>query len=145
MKKSNTMKVTMEQVLLFNNNAEFYKQQHAGKQSPFIYALTKMGNKVKKHVEEFNEDVEAARIELAGKDKDGFLILDGNAYKFTPENRKKLNDKIKELKSKEVDIEPYIATSIPKDLDFSFRQIFTPFVMKELTPEEEEALFKEAD
>ncbi len=135
------MKTTVEQVLVFNSNAALYLSMHQKKQSPFLYALTKMQTRVKNIVSEFSESTEDARVELAGKDEKGFIIVENDTYKFTPENRKKLNEKVRELKSKEVDIEPYIATSVPEDLDLTFREVFTPFVLKELSEAEAESLF----
>lgn len=141
-----TVKVKVSAVITFRGNAQLYKQINGGKKNALTWALDRMLKRTEDIQEDYNEDVNDARFELAGKDKEGFIIEEstengGAKYKYTPENRKKLSEKIKELQAKEVEVEPYIATSVPDDLPFDFRDVFTPFVLEELSEKELEELY----
>lgn len=136
------MKVTNKQLLLFRANADVYNKSLKGKKNKLSWAIKKMVDRTQKDAEKYQEAVEDIRVELAGKDDKGFLIEDdeGN-FKFKPEDLKKLKDKVKKLQEEEVEIEPYLASEVPEDLHFSFYEVFSPFVLKELTEDEIEELF----
>jgi hypothetical protein len=106
-------------------------------QNKLTYALSRMIKQLKPIIEEFNEELEDVRIELASTDKNGNLIInkDTNNYVFTPDNTKKVKEKIKELREKTVKVKPYITTSIPTDLELVWYQHFIPFVLEDNPPE----------
>lgn len=125
-------KVKKEQIVLFDMVASNIISKSDGKMSKFLYALSKMQKRLKSEVESYNDSLEEIKINLAGKDKDGYLITENNSYKFTPENRIKLNKETKELSKEEIEVEPYIVSDedCPK-LDFYTKEALTPFVFLE--------------
>lgn len=63
-----------------------------------IKKLQKIGEKMKNHLEFYNEKLEEIRLDHANTDKDGSLLLDEKGgYKFTKESTKEMNKKVKEL------------------------------------------------
>lgn len=83
--------------------------------------LAKIAERLKPHLEKYDEISEEYRLDFASTDKDGNLILkEKGGYAFTKENIKKLTEKSKELNLTEVDFEP-IQILNPEGLeDFPF-------------------------
>jgi hypothetical protein len=65
-------------------------------------ALQKIGEKLKSHLDTYNEKLEDIRLDCANTDKDGSLLLDENGgYKYTKDMLKELNKKVKALLAEE--------------------------------------------
>lgn len=131
-------KVTKKQAELFYLNALQWLNNHP-EENKLTYALKKVSKKIKSQVEDFQEEVAELRLDYASLDKDGNLKSnpDTKGYEFKPDKLKEFNKKLKELGAKEIEVETYIATKIPDDLPYEFREIFTPFVIKEVSLETE--------
>jgi hypothetical protein len=136
-------KVTKGDVATFIQIANsFLNNTSHGKTSQFTYALDRMTKKLKNDYEDYLGDLEEKRIELAGKDKDGYVISENNEYKMTAESRKSFREFSKKIDSEEVEIEPYLAKELPKSVTWSVKNALTPFVVKEydFDPEAEEVI-----
>lgn len=150
------MTVTYEKVLLFRQNADVYKRPHKGKFSPFLYAIEKMLNATQKAAEDYASKSKEINMKYAAKDKEGFFeysksnspMGEQDNFKFKEENELKRDKEIRDLLSTQVtvDTDPYIIPDLydrlPKDIDFSWWNVLSPFVLPELTPDIEEKLFK---
>ena len=80
-------------------NEEFVKAETKG-----VKKLRKVGEKIKSHLESYNEQLEEIRLDNANTDKDGSLLTDEKGgYKYSKEGVKALNKKIKELLEKKFD------------------------------------------
>lgn len=153
------MSYTYEQILVFRQNAENYKRRHPAKFSPFLYSIEKMLGATKTAATDFEEKSREINMKHAEKDKDGFYVYaksngpngEVENFKFKEEQMKLRDAEMKELiESKTTrDITPHIMPDLlkrlPKDLDFSWWTVLSPFVLPELTPELEEQLFAIAD
>jgi len=74
-------------------NEEFVKNETKG-----VKKLQKVGEKMKSHLDTYNEKLEEIRLDNANTDKDGSLLLDEKGgYKYSKEGLKNLNKKVKEL------------------------------------------------
>lgn len=74
-------------------NEEFVKNNTKG-----VKKLQKVGEKIKSHLDTYNEKLEEVRLDNANTDKDGSLLLDENGkYKYSKDGLKSLNKAIKEL------------------------------------------------
>ena len=77
-------------------------KEHAEANTKGVKKLQKIGEKLKSHLETYNEKLEDLRLDCANTDKDGSLLLDENGgYKFTKEKLKELNKKVKALLEEE--------------------------------------------
>ena len=77
-------------------------KEHADANTKGVKKLQKIGEKLKSHLETYNEKLEDIRLDCANTDKDGSLLLDENGgYKFTKEKLKELNKKVKVLLDEE--------------------------------------------
>jgi hypothetical protein len=69
--------------------------------------LIKIGERIQKQLDEFNEKKEELRLDNASVDKDGNLLLnEKNEYNFNKEGVKKLNSQLKDLLLSEISFEP---------------------------------------
>lgn len=126
------MKVTNEQVLNFRTNAERYIGAQPGVFSKFIYALNKGIKNTKEALEKYNEDITAAKYDLASKDEKTKNILvdkETRDFLFTTEARISLDKEVKKILDKEVDVEVYETKDIPDDLTVMHLEVFCPFVL----------------
>jgi len=74
-------------------NEEFVKNETKG-----VKKLQKVGEKMKSHLDTYNEKLEEIRLDNANTDKDGSLLLDEKGgYKYSKDGIKNLNKKVKEL------------------------------------------------
>jgi hypothetical protein len=74
-------------------NEEFVKNETKG-----VKKLQKVGEKMKSHLDTYNEKLEEIRLDNANTDKDGSLLLDEKGgYKYSKDGLKNLNKKVKEL------------------------------------------------
>lgn len=77
-------------------------KEHADANTKGVKKLSKIGEKMKTHLEVYNDKLDDLRLECANTDKDGSLLLDENGgYKFTKEKLKELNKKVKTLLDEE--------------------------------------------
>lgn len=77
-------------------------KEHADANTKGVKKLAKIGEKMKSHLEVYNDKLDDLRLECANTDKDGSLLLDENGgYKFTKEKLKELNKKVKTLLAEE--------------------------------------------
>lgn len=83
--------------------------------------LIKIGERIQKQLDEFNEKKEELRLDNASVDKDGNLLLNEKGeYSFSKEGVKKLNQQLKELLLSEINFEPIVVIN-PEGLDaYSF-------------------------
>lgn len=83
--------------------------------------LIKIGERIQKHLDEFNEKKEELRLDNASVDKDGNLLLNEKGeYSFSKEGVKKLNSQLKDLLLTEINFDP-IQVINPEGLDlYSF-------------------------
>ena len=101
--------------------------------------LLKVYDKVKKHHEEYNSQVEELRLDNASVDEKGILILNEKSdYKFSKEGIKKLTKDIEALNDKEFDFQ-IINVVNPNGLEnFTFLEDWTTGI--EFNKQEEEEL-----
>lgn len=134
------VKVTLQQIANFRTNARNYlSKQPSPDASKLAYALGKMIKATDKIHAGYVDDENEARVELATADSDGNLKQDKETgYSYTKENATKLQKKLRELGSKEVEVDPYYATIIPKKLEPVWLEFFVPFVIREEREEKEE-------
>lgn len=140
-------KVTNEQVLLFRQNAMNYRKPYGGKFSPFLFTLEKAMKKTEKLERKYNQQVQEINRSFAAKDKEGFYLKEENgAYKIKAEDEPKRDEEVRVLLETEVEIEPCITTKLmedlPKDIDFQWWSVLSPFVLPEITDEILEALYE---
>jgi len=77
-------------------------KEHSDANTKGVKKLTKIGEKMKSHLEAYNDKLDDIRLEHANTDKDGSLLLDENGgYKYTKEQLKELNKKVKVLLAEE--------------------------------------------
>ena len=77
-------------------------KEHADANTKGVKKLSKIGEKMKSHLEAYNDKLDDIRLECANTDKDGSLLLDENGgYKYTKEQLKELNKKVKVLLAEE--------------------------------------------
>jgi hypothetical protein len=134
------IQVTNEQILLFRQNATNYRKPYGGKFSPFLYSIEKMMRRTKEAEEAFHAEQTEINRSFAAKDKEGFYIKEENGpYKIKSEDEPKRDEKVRELLKKTVDIEPHhsfnVVEELPKDIDFQWWTVLSPFVLPELTDE----------
>ena len=77
-------------------------KEHADANTKGVKKLQKIGEKLKSHLDTYNEKLEDIRLDCANTDKDGSLLLDENGgYKYTKDKLKELNKKVKALLAEE--------------------------------------------
>lgn len=131
------VKVTYTQIRDFRNNSRSYLMSSGTKRSKLHYAIDKMIKRTDKPFNDYVDKEQEIRVELAEVDKDGMLIVDekGN-YRYKKEGAKQLQSRLRELGRTEVEIEPYYASELPKDLNPAFYEFFVPFVIEDEEPKE---------
>lgn len=99
-------------------------KEHSKSNTKGVKKLQKIGEKMKTHLESYNDKLDDIRLECANTDKDGSLLLDENGgYKYTKEKLKELNKKAKELAEEEFEF--YQFTFSTEGLDkYSFLEGF---------------------
>lgn len=92
--KSNRDLLNLVQTLnVLLGNEDFVKNNTKG-----VKKLQKVGEKIKSHLDAYNEKIDEAKLDNANTDKDGSLLLDEKGgYKYSKEGLKSLNKKIKEI------------------------------------------------
>lgn len=101
--------------------------------------LVKIFEKVKKHHEDYQAEVEILRLDAAmTDDKDCLLLTDKGEYKFSKEGIKKLTKDIEALNDKEFDFQIINVVNQDGLQDFTFLQDWTTGI--EFNKQEEEEL-----
>lgn len=96
------MKYEQLNELIANLNTAIKVATIKDKETKIGKKLAKVYEKVKKHHEDYNKQVEELRIDNASTDDKGVLLLDEKGeYKFSKEGLKKLMAQLKELGQKE--------------------------------------------
>jgi hypothetical protein len=83
--------------------------------------------KLKSIVEDTNDLIEEQRLSLVSVDEKGNTIVENGGYKFTPDNLKELNKKIKEINNETVEFEPYKFTKEHQSLE-EFNKLGNDFI-----------------
>lgn len=124
------MEVTVKQVATFRTMGRTYLNKVAGsKQNKLTYALQKMIAKTEAIHEEFSTKENDYRQEYASVKDDCFKVNAQGVIEIDPKKVKEYDKKVKEEADKKVEVEPYIATQLPKDLNLSWYEYFIPFVI----------------
>lgn len=110
------VKRNMEELDEYMNQAKFYYAMHSEKKTKFKKCLELIAMQIGKIKKEHNEELEELRLDLCSVDEKTKAILFGEdgAYKFSPENYKKLLSKSKELNQKQYEIHSRI---LPENKD----------------------------
>ena len=95
--------MTYKQLLELVNelNQATINQQVKGEDTKVSQKLGKIGKKLQKYVDEYNDQVEEIRIDNASTDDKGVLLKEEKGYKFSKDGLKKVMKQIKELNEKE--------------------------------------------
>ena len=114
------MKYQQLNQLIYNLN------QVVGQETKTAKKLLKIYDKVKKHHESYQAEVEGLRLDNAQVDSNDCLLLsEKGEYRFTKEAIKKLTEQVKELGEKEFEFKP-IEVLNPKGLEnFTFLKDWT--------------------
>lgn len=125
-----TTQVTNEQIAVFRSIAEQFLRSMGNPQtlppdeSRFVEAVYKMFNKTKKKFEHYSDKINAIRRAHSLTDpKTKKLLMTGNQYDYTKEAADKVEEEIRQLQGRKIDIRPeYIGDEdIPEDLKFEFQ------------------------
>ena len=96
-KKNSDLLALVQTLNVLLSNEEFIKVETKG-----VKKLQKIGEKVKSHLEKYNEKLDEIRLDNCNTDKDGSLLLDEKGgYRFSKEGLKNMNKKVKELLNEE--------------------------------------------
>ena len=137
------MTKTNLQIINFLGFAQSYLRKHEEK-TKFRHAVERMQKRAGKVFEDYQEAMTALQIEHAATESDGGPLLtdaQGN-LRFTKEGALNRNKAQKELLAKEIEIESYIATELPKEsLTDAETEACSGFVI----PEETEEVAREGD
>jgi hypothetical protein len=99
-KKYNELLGLVQTLNVLLQNEEFVKVETKG-----VKKLQKIGEKIKSHLDTYNEKLEEIRLDNANTDKDGSLLLDEKGgYKYSKDGLKALNKKVRELLDSEFEI-----------------------------------------
>lgn len=103
------------------------------------YAIMRLAPRVEKIQQKHQNLRDDIAIDCCSVDEKGIILRDDrNEFKYTPEKMKERNKKWQDLFETGVQIEPYYATLLPRDLNAFEQEAFIGFVMKDW-PEEAEA------
>jgi hypothetical protein len=96
-----------------------------------------MLKRCQKPLDDYNGEIEDLRLDQALEDEKTKAVLrdEQQQYKFSKQGLKTVIEKQRELLEKEIEIEPYIATALPGNLNDDVKVAFEGFVME---PEKQE-------
>ena len=130
------MKYQQLQTLVASINAVI-----GGSESKTQKKLVKIFEKVKKHQEDYQAQVEELRLDNAQVDnKDCLLLTEKGDYRFTKEGIKKLTTQIKELSEKEFEFKLIEVINTNGLENFTFLESWTTGITFVKEEEEEEEL-----
>jgi len=140
MKNSNhAIKKTYQEIATFDGEARGWLAKNT-ENTKFSWAIKRVLKRTQAALQEYREKAEDITIEHCSVDGAGNIIIEEGRdplgrpmerYKFTKEALQKRNDEQRTLFKKQVDIEPYVATDLPKDLSEEDKELFMDFVLKE--------------
>lgn len=116
--------MTYKQLLELVNelNQATINQQVKGEDTKVSQKLSKIGKKLQKYVDEYNDQVEEIRIDNASTDDKGVLLKEEKGYKFSKEGLKKVMKQVKELNEKEFTYEKINVVNPSGLEEFTFLQ-----------------------
>lgn len=124
------VKKTFEQILEFNHYANWLKQN--GEETKLSYAVGKVQKKLFDFIEDYTDEVKDLDIDHASTNEKGVLIMEKEAYSYTPDKMKRLREAkkkhLKEWKTKEFEFENYICTEVP-ELSDEVKDVLKDFVL----------------
>lgn len=129
------MEKTLAELIAFNS-IQFKNEFYVGK---FQYACEKVKRKeITPIFEKFSELMEDKRIELASVDDKGNILREGTAYKFTPDNERKLNEYARNLNKQKHEIKGHYVEpkNIPVGLTVTLIEMLSGFVIDPAVAEE---------
>lgn len=118
-------------------NAYFSRNPNADK-SKLGYSLIKTIKKFQPKMDEYESERENAKIDLCLTGPDKAILYETTAagakeYKYTPENKKKLNSRLQEIKnewvSKTLKFDAHYASEIPNNLSEEEKDVFKGIVI----------------
>lgn len=125
-----TVKVTKEQVILFQTNAEKYLDRHSSDRNLFTHALNRVTRKTKNIIDDYNDDAQAIRLSYTTIDKEtGRNVIQ-------PDKQKLVAKETRNLLREEVEAPQFLSDFIPADIGHLEWQVFYPFVLKDEFPPE---------
>lgn len=131
------MKTTYEKALDFVLAKKHFEQTHK-EETKLHHALRRCHEGFAKQMEKIEtklrRDTLALSLEYASEDEKGHLIVvEKTNYVYTKENRKLLDAGIDRLQDAlvetPVEVEPYMAKSVPEDLTYEQKKAFNGFVL----------------
>lgn len=125
--------MNIQDVLRFVEQSErFLQHNDPARKTKLSYALARMEKQLRPKIDHYLGDLEDRRVEFCEVDKDGAIRRDANNnFVFTKAGLNNLNKANRELLAKEIEIDPYYATSLPEDLSEAWRVEFEGFVIRE--------------
>lgn len=124
------MEVTVKQVATFRTMGRTYLNQIAGsQQNKLTYALQKMIARTEAIHEDFSSKENDYRQEYALIKDDCFKLNAKGIVEIDPKQVKEYDKKMKEESDKKVEVDPYITTTVPQNLNLSWYEYFVPFVI----------------
>jgi len=130
-----TTKLTFEKLQEFDGIAAMYYSTGNNAQTKLGYAMKKVFKSSGKVFEEFKDAVDDVRVDNCLTDPDTKAILkdDKGGYMFSKDGHKKTRKDLKKLQEewtkRDVEIETYFATEIPKDLTDEQKRVFCGVVI----------------
>lgn len=138
------MKVTYKKIALFRNAGAQYLRILGGKMNHLGRAITKVTAQTTQFVEEYEDQIRDLRADYALVKDEHFVTNEKTGeYEIDPKRYKEFAKKIKSLNDLQVDIEPVLAQSVPKDLGLDWYELFIPFVVEDYPEPVEEGEKKE--
>lgn len=124
-------RATYQEITNFRNHAKAYLTQKLDR-TKLHYAIERTLKSTETHHQDFADQEQEIRIDLASVDKDGNLLSDKETgYSYTKANAKELTKQIRTLSKTSVDVEVYIAKELPAKLEPIWYECFVPFVIED--------------
>lgn len=129
------MKTTYREIINFANAATRWmaiQERDKQPQTKLSYAVARMLKRCQKPLDDYNGKLEDLRLENALEDEKTKAILRDEAqqYKFSKQGLKAVIEAQRELLEKEIEVEPYIATALPDNINDDVKVAFEGFVME---------------
>lgn len=129
------MKTSWNKCVEFSNMAQAYLKRTEGQESKLSYAINRVLSRIQKQQATINEAVSDIEIDFCLTEKRGdneVITRDARGnLEYTKQGIKDRNKATRTyLSADNIEIEPYIATSLPADLNEVELEAFTGFVIK---------------
>lgn len=130
------VEVEYNQSALFRANARNFNTKNKN-MSHLSWALIKMLKRTEEANEKYTEEANDIRRELAETNDKGHIIEDKDTgFRYTKENAKLVDSKLRKLGKKTFMVQPYIVTELPADFEPIWLEFFVPFVI----PDDEDVI-----